>query len=128
MSDLAPDEAAIRQERAPTDGAFGTSLHRNNKAIRRERANALAADAATMYRRLVEDLELERLRLRRRQEDLLDLSPTDANSLVPAADFDAEAFAAGDHSLSVQIRNVEIKLELASARLNYLFGDAEEVA
>lgn len=127
MTDPATDPTTT-QTIDPTGGAFGTSLHRNNKAIRRGRANALAADASTMYRRLVEDLELELRQLRRRQEDLLDLSPTDANSLVPAADFDAEAFAADDHALSVQIRNVEIRLELAAARLRFLFGDAGEVA
>ncbi|MDH3301146.1 MAG: hypothetical protein OES24_11630 [Acidimicrobiia bacterium] len=127
MTDSAPDAATLHSAR-PTGGAFGTSLHRNNKSIRRDRADALAADASTMYRRLVEDLQLELRQLRRRQEDLLDLSPTDADSLVPAADFDAEAFASDDHALSVQIRNVEIKLDLATARLNYLFGDAGKVA
>lgn len=127
MTDSVVDTATV-EDTGPTGGAFGTSLHRNNKAIRRGRANALAADANTMYRRLVEDLELELRQLRRRQQDLLDLSPTDANSLVPAADFDAEAFAADDHALSVQIRNIEIKLGLATDRLRFLFGDIEEVA
>jgi len=107
----------------PGGGAFRQSLLRNNAQIRADRAESLAGDAMTMYRRRIEDLELELRRLRRDQEDLIDLSPTDADSLVLAADFDADAYASKDLALSVQIRNTEIKHELATARYRYLFGD-----
>lgn len=108
-----------------TGGAFRTALLRNNAQIRTDRAESLAGDARTLYRRQLEDLELELRRLRRDQEDLLDLSPTDADSLVLAADFDAERYASKDLALSVQIRTTEIKHALALARYRYLFGELD---
>ena len=106
-------------------GAFRQSLLRNNTQIRHDRAESLADDANTMYRRQIEDLELQLRKMRRDQEDLLDLSPTDADSLVLAADFDAAAYATNDLALSVRIRNTEIKYELALARYQNLFGTTE---
>ena len=97
---------------------------RRNRQIREGRAQAIAEDAAVTYRRAVEDLELELRRLRREQENRLDLSPADANSLVPAADFEAAAYVETDLDLAVQIRNTEIKRDLAAARYRYLFGEA----
>ena len=109
------------------EGAFRQSLLRNNTEIRQDRAESLADDARTLYHRQIEDLELELRSLRRRQEDLLDLSPTDADSLVLAADFDAEAYSRQDLDLSVKIRNTEIKYELARVRFRTLFGTDEGV-
>lgn len=112
----------MAHEPAAEGGAFRQSLLRNNAEIRHDRAESLAGDAETMYRRRIEDLELELRRMRREQEDLLDLSPTDADSLVLATDFDAEAYADRDLALSVHIRNTEIKHELATVRYRQLFG------
>ena len=109
-----------------TGGAFRASLVRKNREIREERAEAIAEDASVIYRRAVEDLEMELGRLRREQDNRLDLSPADANSLVPAADFEAKAYVETDLDLAVQIRNTEIKRDLARARYRYLFGKAEE--
>lgn len=39
------------------EGAFLSSLKRNNKQIRDDRATAIAEDAQVLYRRTVEDLE-----------------------------------------------------------------------
>ncbi len=105
-------------------GAFRRSLMRNNTEIRQDRAESLAGDAETFYRRQVEDLDLELRRLQRSQEDLLDLSPTDADSLVLAVDFDSEAYAAKDLAMAVQIRNTRIKRDLATTRYQTLFGSA----
>ena len=53
---------------------------------------------------------------------MLDLSPTDALSLVLASDFDSKAYVEKDIELGVKIRNAKIKLEIAKQRFNYLFG------
>jgi len=53
---------------------------------------------------------------------MLDLSPTNAQSLVLASDFDSNAYIAKDIEIGVKIRNAEIKLEIAKARYGYLFG------
>lgn len=103
-------------------GAFTESLKRNNTKIREDRAIAIGEDAQIIYKREVEDLSLQIKRVKREQENLLDLSPTDANSLVLASDFDAKAYVDKDLKLSVDIRNLQIKYDLAVARYSYLFG------
>ena len=52
---------------------------------------------------------------------MLDLSPTSADSLVMASDFDAEAFIQKDVEIGLKIRNLEITLEIARTRYNHLF-------
>lgn len=102
-------------------GAFLQSLKRNNDRIREDRAQAISEDAQLLYRREIEDLELQIKRLKRERESLLDLSPTNADSLVLAADFDAKAFVDKDVQLGVQMRNLEIRLDIAKVRYRYLF-------
>ena len=103
-------------------GAFFDSLKRNNSKIREDRALAIVEDAQVIYKREVEDLNLQLKKLRREQENMLDMSPTDATSLVLASDFDAKDYVGKDLDLAVRIRNLEIKFELAQARYAYLFG------
>jgi len=103
-------------------GAFYESLVRNNKKIREDRAIAILEDAGTIYKREVEDLDMKIKRLRRERENMLDLSPTNTDSLVLATDFDAKSFVERDIKLGVEIRNLEITLGIAKERLNHLFG------
>jgi hypothetical protein len=103
-------------------GAFVDSLKRNNAKIREDRAISIAEDAQIIYKREVEDLEIQIKRLRRERDSMLDLSPTTADSLVLATDFNSKEFVAKDIAIGVQIRNLEIKLEIARDRYNYLFG------
>ncbi len=102
-------------------GAFVGSLVRNNKKIREDRAIAIAEAAQMLYKREVEDTELKIKQLRREREAMLDLSPTTADSLVLASDFDAKDFVEKDIKLGVTIRNEEIKLEIAKTRYSHLF-------
>lgn len=104
-------------------GKFIESLKRNNKQIRDDRATAIAEDAQLIYKREVEDLELQIKRIKRDQENMLDLSPANAQSLVLASDFDAKDYVVKDLKLGVDIRNLEIKLEIAKKRYQYLFGE-----
>jgi hypothetical protein len=103
-------------------GAFVESLKRNNKKIRDDRATAIAESAELLYKREVEDLSIQIKQLRRDREAMTDLSPTDAQSLVLASDFDAKAFVEKDIKMGVDIRNLEIRYEIARARYNHLFG------
>lgn len=102
-------------------GAFVGSLVRNNKKIREDRAIAIAESAQMIYKREVEDTELRIKQLKREREAMLDLSPTTADSLVLASDFDAKKFVEKDIQLGVSIRNLEITLEIASKRYKHLF-------
>jgi hypothetical protein len=56
---------------------------------------------------------------------MLDLSPSTADSLVLATDFDAKTFVDKDIDIGVQIRNLEIKLEIAEARYKHLFEEGK---
>lgn len=108
-------------------GAFVESLKRNNKQIRTERALVIAESAELKFKRKIEDLGMELKQLRRDRENMLDLSPTSADSLVLASDFNSDSFVERDLELGVKIRNLEIKFGIAQARYNYLFGNNKEI-
>lgn len=110
-----------KNEVLESKGAFVDSLKRKNSKIREDRAIAIAEDAEMAYKRTVEDLELKIKKVRREREAMLDLSPSTADSLILAADFDGLKFVEKDIQLGVDIRNMEIKLEIAKSRYNYLF-------
>jgi hypothetical protein len=104
------------------EGAFLESLKRNNKKIREDRAASIGEDTQLEYKRAVEDLEMSIRKMKREQESMLDLSPTDAQSLVLASDFDSKSYVTKDMDLGVKIRNAEIKLEIANKQYKHLFG------
>jgi hypothetical protein len=105
-------------------GAFVGSLIRNNKKIKEDRAIAIAESAEMLYKRTVEDTQLRIKQLKRDRDAMLDLSPTDAQSLIMASDFDAKVFVDKDIKLGIEIRNLEITLEIAQKRYDHLFKDA----
>jgi len=109
------------EENEKVSGAFLDSLKRNNNKIREDRATAIVEDAQIIYRREVEDIALQIKKLKREQENMLDMSPTHADSLVLASDFDAKEYVMKDLELAVKIRNYTIKLELAVERYKHLF-------
>lgn len=113
------NENKIEQENV---GAFFSSLKRNNKQIRTDRAQAISEDTEIVYKRSVEDLQLMIKKMKRELENMLDLSPTNAQSLILASDFNSTDYVTKDIDLGVKIRNSEIKLEIAQKRYNYLFG------
>ena len=104
------------------EGAFYTSLTRNNKQIRADRARAISEDTQLMFKRKVEDLEVKLRRLNMDRENLLDQSPDNTMSLKLASDFNSEEFIDKDLKLGLDIRNTEILLNIAKERYNYLFG------
>lgn len=104
-------------------GVFVESLTRNNKKIREDRAIAIAEEAQTQYKRRIEDMAISIKQMKRERDGMLDLSPTDANSLVLASDFNAAAFVTKEIELGVKIRNTEIQLEIAQSRYKLLFGE-----
>lgn len=112
----------MENEQLSAKGTFVEKLHRNNKQIRQDRAIAIVEDAELIYNRSIQDLEMEIKRLKRDRDNLLDLSPDNAQSLKLASDFDAIAFVAKDQELSLKIRNKTIQVNLAKQAYNELFG------
>lgn len=60
--------------------------------------------------------------MQRAQENMLDLSPDNALSLIVADKFDSRKYTDEDVEIGIKIRNAEIKLEIAKKRYKYLFG------
>ena len=115
------DISGVNPEQLP-QGAFVQSLKRNNRQIREDRAETIVEETELVYKRRIEDLGISISRMKKEQENMLDLSPTTAQSLVLASDFDNNAYVDKDVDLSIKIRNEEIKRDLAVARYKYLFG------
>ena len=108
-------------------GAFVDTLKRSNKQIKNDRAGQIGESAARFYKRKVEDIADEIKNLKTKRKGLLDLSPTNAQSLMPANDFKADEFVALDMKLGLEIRDLEIELKLGLKRYNELFeGEVEE--
>lgn len=118
-------EVKNKVERASSNvGAFMESLKRNNKQIRDDRAIVIAEGAELKFKRKIEDLYMELKQIRRDRENMLDLSPTNATSLMLASDFSADEFVSKDLELGIKIRNLEIQLEIARERYEHLFGNS----
>lgn len=115
-----------KSELAKMKGHFVGVLQRSNKDIRDDRALTIAQKAKRSYRRKIEDIldEIKELRLRRL--NMLDLSPTDRNSLVLGNNFDADDFVSKNLDLGKQIENLEITLRIATEEYEFLFGEKIE--
>lgn len=106
----------------PTVGTFEASLKRNNSKIREDRATTISEDAQMAYQRNIQDMELSYKKLQRKRNNMLDLSPTNADSLILGEDFDSKGFTDKDIQIGVDMRNLEIKLEIGYKRYKELFG------
>lgn len=111
---------AVKQE---PKGTFQQSLYRNNKQIRADRANSIIATAQIQYKRAIEDLATGIQQAGWDLEGLLDLSPTNTQSLVLASDFNALDFVQKDQALRLKIYNEKIKLKELIAGYVELFGE-----
>lgn len=117
MTEEIKDQAETRP-----DGAFVSSLKRNNKQIKDDRATSIAEDAETAYRRAIEDLIADMRRKRRDRINMLDLSPENTFSLMLGKDFDGKKFVEADTKIGTDLRNMEISLELMQKQYEFLFG------
>ena len=102
-------------------GTFVTSLRRNNKQIRDDRALAIAEDAELIFKREVEDLTTALKIAKRERDAMLDLGGTSTTTIIAQSDFKAKEFVQKDLELGLKIRNLGIELEIASERYNELF-------
>lgn len=102
-------------------GVFAETLRRSNKKIKEDRAITIIESAEMIYKRTVEDINQQIKQLKRSRENKMDLSPTTAESLTLADNFDAPGFVSDDIKTSLQLRELEIKLKIAEERYAYLF-------
>jgi len=102
-------------------GSFVSSLRRNNKQIRDDRALAIAEDAELLFKREVEDITTSLKIAKREREAMLDLGGTSVTTIISQSDFDAKTFVSKDLELGLKIHNLTIKLGIATRRYNELF-------
>lgn len=103
-------------------GLFIETLTRRNPKILQDRATAILRKAELNFRRTVEDIAVKIEEIKTDLSAMLDLSPTSADSLKLASDFDENFFTKDYIALGIKLRNEEIKLEIASKQFEELFG------
>lgn len=121
MEDVKKDDKSVGSS-DKVEAAFINSLKRNNREIRADRATNISEDTQMEYKREIEDIQVSIKKLSRELENMLDLSPNNTQSLILASNFDSKAFVKKDIEIGLKIRNLEITLEIAKKRYNYLFG------
>lgn len=120
---MSGEKTIVAEQLEEMQGAFVTSLRRNNRQIRDDRALAIAEDAQMLFKREVEDINTKLKRTIRDRENMLDLGGNEITKIISPSDFDAKSFVEKDIALGIEIRNLEIKLEIAQKRYNELFSD-----
>ena len=110
------------EEAVELKGALYQSLARNSKEILKDRAETISEDLEMTFKRGVEDIAAKLKRLNRERNNMYDFSPSNTQSLVLAKELDSREILLKDTKLSIEIRQVEIELELAQSRYEYLFG------
>lgn len=108
-------------------GALLTSLLRNPSAVKKERAEMINRAGAKFYKRKIEDLQSELEELIAGRDAQLDMSPSDINKIVTAAEFQSKEFCEKDMDFTMRIREVRVQLEEFLPRYETLFGTAEPV-
>lgn len=103
-------------------GELAQSLIRNSKQIKQDRAEQIAEDSELAYGRRIEDLRRDIKRTQRKRRTMLDMSPDNTYSFIRVDSFDADAFADADMKLGLELRELEIKLEIAESSYVRLFG------
>jgi hypothetical protein len=115
-------EHPMANTKAKKQGQFVASLKRNNDQIKSYRADSISSKTELAYKHKVENLDFLLDDLRRKQDEMLDMSPDNTQSLVLAKNFDEKVWVEEDNRLALEIHNTEVKLKLAKARFKTLFG------
>ena len=108
-------------EETEIKGKFFENLTRSNSKIKKDRAISITEELELTYKRKVEDLEMEIKTLKRKRESMLDLSPTDKDSLEVVKNLDVKAFAEEDIELGYKIEILQKRLKIAQNRYKELF-------
>ena len=114
-----------KKEQVEIKGAFLESLHRNNTKIKADRASAIGEDTAFLYKRGIEDIQIQLRQLRRQQENALDLSPENALNLKPAADFNSKAYVDDDITIQGEVKQ-KINATKTIILETKIFNDSKE--
>jgi hypothetical protein len=103
-------------------GLVYQSLERTSKEIRQDRGQAIAEDLEITFKRQCEDLARDIKQKERARINLYDFSPTNSQSLILIKDLSSHEICKKDQDLTLELRDLSIKLELALQRYKDLFG------
>lgn len=106
-------------------GLLGASILRNASKIKEERGIAVFKQLERCYKRKVEDLEYKLDRLQDERLAMLDMSPTNSQSLILAKEVDPDEFYRNHFDITMKIRTAKIELEEAREQYNSLFVTAD---
>lgn len=101
---------------------FLATIARSNKELRHDRAMAITKSAEKALRRKIEDFSevLENLQLD--LDNLLDINPSNTNTIINPSDFDADAYITTAENIDLKMRDIKIRKELAQKRYDALFS------
>jgi len=107
-------------------GKFGRLLMRSNTKLRQDRGLQIVKDTEKKYRRTIEDLRdnLESLQLDR--DNMLDINPSNTQTIINPSDFESDVFVKKDIEIGIKIREIGIKLAVAEKRYGDLFEEASQ--
>jgi hypothetical protein len=101
---------------------LGRRMTRNNKELRDGRALDILEGLELQYKRAIENMEME-LKVKRRSRDQnFDIAPTKSFDLTMNVE-DAATFVDKDIKLGVDIRQLELKLEVAKKQYEEMFEE-----
>ena len=107
-------------------GEFALQVLRNPKQIKADRGLAIVEETQLVYRRTIEDIDMNINKMNRTKRAMTDLSPADKTSLN-FADFNSLDFVKRHSDLAMAIRQEKIKLNSAKQEYNTLFGHIYEL-
>lgn len=108
-------------------GFLKESLLRGNKAIREQRGEVIWEDLEMVYKREVENKQIDLKKIDRRMANAFDFSVTNTHSLImKREDFDATEVMMEDLQLGLDREKTIDKLNIAKKRYNHLFGHTYE--
>lgn len=103
-------------------GFLRESLNRNNKEIKKDRAETIHEDLQMVFSRSVEDTAAELKKTKREIVNMYDFSPTTTESLVLASNLNGKLINQQDTELRLKVRELTILLEVKQEAYRELFG------
>ncbi len=102
-------------------GKFGKLLMRSNTKLREDRGAQIVKATPPTHGRRIEDLQEILDNLKVDQDNMLDINPSNTQTIINPSDFESESFVDKDIEIGIKIRNIQIKLNVAQGRYNALF-------
>ena len=103
-------------------GKFTSMLSRSNKDLRKDRAALITETAETKFRRLLEDLDQECRTLEIDRANLLDVNPSNTQTILNPSDFDADDFVNRSMKYGLLLREKKIRRDIVQLQYEEYFG------